>query len=63
MKFIKDENLKDTFAFLDNVTVAGETQLEHDKNVKTFSEAIARRNFTLIDSKTVSSVSNINILG
>ena len=63
MKFINDENLKDTFAYLDNVTVAGQTQLEHDKNVKAFSEAIARRNFTLNDSKTVSSVSNTNILG
>ena len=62
-KFINEENLKDTFAYLDNVTVAGRTQLEHDINVKAFSEAIIRRKFTLNDNKTVKSVPNVNILG
>ena len=62
-KFINEENLKDTFAYLDNVTVAGRIQLEHDINVKAFSEAIIRRKFTLNDNKTVKSVPNVNILG
>ena len=43
--------------------MAGRTQLEHDKNIQVFSEAIIRRNFTLNDSKTVTSVPNVNILG
>ena len=43
--------------------MAGRNQLEHDDNVKAFLNAINRRNFTLNESKTVKSVSNINILG
>ena len=32
--FIADNNLKDTFAYMDNITVAGMTQQEHDMNLK-----------------------------
>ena len=46
-QFIKEENLSNTYAYLNNVTVAGSTQLEHDRNVKAFIDAIRRRNFTL----------------
>ena len=61
--FVENENLKDTFPCLDNVTVAGKTQEDHDLNVKAFMEAINRNNFTLNESKTISSVSNVQILG
>ena len=33
-EFIKEENLSNTYAYLNNVTVAGSTQLEHDRDVK-----------------------------
>ena len=49
--------------YLDNVTIAGRDQTEHDRNVNAFLDAIHRRKFTLNDSKTVTSVKNINILG
>ena len=62
-QFIKEENLSNTYAYLNNVTVAGSTQLEHDRNVKAFIDAIRRRNFTLNENKTISSVSDIKILG
>ena len=62
-QFIEEENLTNTYAYLDNVTVAGSTQLEHDRNVKVFIDAICRRNFTLNENKTISSVSDIKILG
>ena len=62
-QFIGEEKLKDTVAYLDNVTVAGRNQLEHDDNEKSFLEAINPHNFTLNKSKTVKFVSNINILG
>ena len=62
-QFIKKENLTNTYAYLDNVTVAGSTQLEHDRNVKAFIDAIRPRNFTLNESKTISSVSDSKILG
>ena len=61
-QFIK-ENLSNTYAYLDNVTVAGSTQLEHDRNVKAFIDAICCQNFTLNENKTISSVSDIKILG
>ena len=62
-QFIKEENLSNTYAYLDNVTVAGCTQLEHDRNVKAFIDAIRCQNFTLNENKTISSVSDIKILG
>ena len=61
--FIEKENLKHTFPYLDNVTVAGKTQAEHDANVEAFLEAIKRNYFTLNDSKTITSVPKIQILG
>jgi len=45
-QFVEQENLRDTFPYLDNVTVAGRDQEEHDNNVKLFLAAIRRRNFT-----------------
>ena len=60
---VLDESLKDTFPYLDNITVAGRTQEEHDFNVKQLLDALQRRNWTLNDSKTIASVSSINILG
>ena len=60
---IKTENLNDTFAWQDDVTVCGQSQEEHDRNVERFLNAVRARNFTLNEKKTVSSVSCINVLG
>ena len=46
-KMVDEEGLKDTFPYLDNITVAGRNQQEHDENVKKFHEAIQRRSLTL----------------
>ena len=62
-KMVEVEGLKDTFPYLDNITVAGRTQKEHDSNVTRLQNALTKRNWTLNDSKTISSVSSINILG
>ena len=51
------------FSYLDNITVAGHDQAEHDGHVTSFLKAIRRRDFTLNDYKTISSVKYINILG
>ena len=45
-KMVDEEGLKDTFPYLNNITVAGRNQQEHDENVKKFHEAIQRRNLT-----------------
>ena len=61
-KIIEEEKLMDTFSYLDDITVAGHTQEEHDTNVAAFMEVIHRRNLTLNESKSVLSSSTINIL-
>ena len=60
---IQAENLKNTFPYLDNITVAGRTKEEHDQNVKRFLEALQRRNWTLNEKKNINSVASVNILG
>ena len=62
-EIVEDEKLCGTFPYLDNITIGGRNQQEHDKNVNSFLNAIKKRNFTLNESKTVSSVSEIKILG
>ena len=52
---VEKENLKDTYVYLDNVTIAGLTKEEHDKNVEKFLEVSKQKNLTLNESKTVSS--------
>ena len=60
---IDPEDLKDTFPYLDNITVAGRNQEEHDQNFARLLAVLQQRNWTLNDLKTISSVSCINILG
>ena len=60
---VTQEGLKNTFPYLDNVTVAGVDQADHDRNVTAFLEVIKRRNITLNESKSVHSVPVIDILG
>ena len=62
-QIVDEDGLKDTYPYLDNVTVGGRDQHEHDENVKRFLDAICKRNLTLNEEKTVASVSEINILG
>ena len=54
-KMVDKEGLKDTFPYLDNVTVAGRNQQFH--------EAIQRRSLTLNETKSMESIASINILG
>ena len=62
-EFIERENLKDVFPYLNDVTVAGRTQEDHDANVKLFLDTIHRNNFNLNETKTISSVNSVQILG
>lgn len=61
-KLVEDENLKDTYPYLDNITVAGTTQAEHDENVQKFFEVVNKRNLTLNESKSVMFVPTISVL-
>ena len=60
---IDDTNLRDTFPYLDNITVAGRSQEEHDQNVARLLNVLKQKNWTLNHSKTISSVFSINIFG
>lgn len=60
---IKDEKLENTWAYLDNVTIGGLTQLEHDKHVARFRDLVRKYNLTLNEDKTIASVEEISMLG
>ena len=61
-RFVHNKNLRNTFPYVDNVTIAGKIQEEHDFNAQAFPKAINRNNFTLNETKTIILVSNIRIL-
>ena len=44
-EFIKEENLKDAYPYLDNITIAGHNKVDHDSNVASFLDAVRRKNF------------------
>ena len=62
-ELVEEENLKDTFPYLDNVTIGGRNEIELEQNDQAFRNMIKKRNITLNESKTVKCSSVINILG
>ena len=60
---IDDNSLTGTFSYLDNLTVCGCDQADHDANVSRFLDMIKSHRLTLNENKTISSVETINILG
>ncbi|XP_041366948.1 uncharacterized protein LOC121381669 [Gigantopelta aegis] len=62
-KLVVEEGLKDTFPYLDDITIAGRNQSEHDINLKAFLDMVERRKLTLNDSKSIISTRAIKILG
>ena len=60
---IAENELEDTFACLDNVTICRMTQEEYDENLAKFREAAQKCNLTLDDEKCVFSTRSVNLLG
>ena len=60
---ISDENLKDTFVYVDNVTVCGKNREEHDANLDRFLNIARKYNLTLNYDKCVFSAKSIDLLG
>ena len=60
---IESHNLTGTFAYLDNITVVGKNQQEHDKNLQAFLDTAKALNLTFSDSKSIFSVIQISRLG
>jgi hypothetical protein len=55
--------LKDTFAYVDNITIAGVTQEEHDFNLQRFLEVAKKHNLTFNENKSIISTNSIDLLG
>ena len=50
--FVTENNLCGCFPYLDDITIAGEDQVEHDSNLKAFNDAAAVWNLTINEKKT-----------
>ena len=60
---IKQNDCKGIFAYLDNITVEGKTQREHDENLAKFLKVARECNLTFNDSKCVYSTDCVKLLG
>ena len=62
-KLIHDTELKDTYAYIDNVTVCGVDKKDHDQNVQRFLDVTKNYGITLNSEKSVIGVDEISLLG
>ena len=62
-EFISKNNLKATFSYLDDITVCGKDQQEHDINLARFMEAASKYNLVFNKEKSKFSLTTIDILG
>eukprot|EP00794_Sanderia_malayensis_P014587 gene14587-16090_t len=60
---ITKENIKDTFAYVDNVTLCAKTQKEHDENLEKFLEAAKNYNMTFNEEKSTFSTDRFTLFG
>ena len=56
---IKKHNLRNTWAYLDNVAVGGIAKSEHDDNVRRFSQIVYMYNLTLNHAQFIISVTEL----
>ena len=62
-EIIKSNKCTGTYAYLDNITVGGKTQEEHDANLEKFLKVAKDCNLTVNKGKCVYSAECINLLG
>ena len=60
---IKREDLNGTYAYIDNVTICGQNQAEHDLNLKEFMNSVVKYGLTLNKNKCLYSLTSIDLLG
>ena len=60
---IRAENLSGTFAYVDNITICGSNQAEHDANLNKFRQAAQKFNLTFNEDKSIISKRAISMLG
>ena len=62
-EIIRKENLEDTFAYVDNLTICGHTKKEHDENLKKFLEIAKKYGITFNEDKSILSQTTIPLMG
>ncbi|GFV73281.1 retrovirus-related Pol polyprotein from transposon opus [Trichonephila clavipes] len=62
-KIIEDERLTLTYPFIDDVTVCGKDQKEHDDNLEKFMTVAKKYNLTLNEDKCTYSSNSVHLLG
>ena len=60
---IQAENLRDTFAYVDDVTVCGRTKEEHDSNLERFLDAAKKFSLAINREKSQYGKTSVKILG
>ena len=60
---IQNANLKDTFAYVDNLTVCGNSESEHNANLQAFFSAAKTYGLTFNNSKSTIASNEIRLLG
>ena len=61
--FINDEGLRDTFAYLEDVTICRKDQTHHDENLKRFLNAAKQKKLVYNEQKCVFSTRTLSIFG
>ena len=60
---IRENDPKGCYPYIDDITIAGANQVEHDRNLQAFYVAASKANLTINESKTQLSKSEISLLG
>ncbi|QQP58573.1 Uncharacterized protein FKW44_003939, partial [Caligus rogercresseyi] len=60
---IEKENLKNTFAYIDDVTICGKDLAEHEINLNKFMDAAKKYRLTINENKSKFRLTNIKLLG
>ena len=60
---VAKENLPAVFVYVDNITIGGRNKHDHDQNLTLFLSAASRYDLQFNESKTVSGVKSIKLLG
>ena len=61
--FVAEYSLKATFPYLDDITICGRNQQEHDKNLAAFLSAAKSKGITYNEDKCEFSVTKLHLLG
>ena len=62
-RLVDVHKLQGTFPYMDNITIGGMDQAEHDINLQRFYEVVKKYRLTLNTNKSIISVSEVNMLG